>query len=127
MSPFDLSKGETLCIVGESGCGKSVMAMSIMRLIGRPGRIASGKVFFGSEDSSIDLLKLDESDMRKIRGKKIAMIFQEPMTSLNPVHTIGNQIGEALSLHENITGTALRRRDPDARHGWHARSRAACG
>ncbi len=107
---FDLSKGETLCIVGESGCGKSVMAMSIMRLIARPGRIVSGEAFFGAGGGGVDLFKLDDSDMRKIRGKKIAMIFQEPMTSLNPVYTIGNQIGEVLSLHENISGSALRKR-----------------
>jgi oligopeptide/dipeptide ABC transporter ATP-binding protein len=94
---FDIKKGQTLALVGESGCGKSVTALSIMRLIpSPPGRIASGKIFFKSRD----ILEFSERQMRRIRGNKIAMIFQEPMTSLNPVYTIGSQIVEAISLHQ---------------------------
>ena len=94
---FNLEKGKTLGIVGESGCGKSVTSLSIMRLIPTPpGKIESGEIRFEGRD----LLKLSEEEMRKIRGNDIAMIFQEPMTSLNPVFTIGNQIGEAIALHQ---------------------------
>jgi oligopeptide/dipeptide ABC transporter ATP-binding protein len=94
---FDIKKGQTLALVGESGCGKSVTALSIMRLIpSPPGRIASGKIFFKSRD----ILEFPERQMRRIRGNKIAMIFQEPMTSLNPVYTIGSQIVEAICLHQ---------------------------
>lgn len=94
---FSVTKGRTLGIVGESGCGKSVTSLSIMRLIPQPpGRIVSGQILFEGKD----LLKLEESDMRKIRGNQISMIFQEPMTSLNPVFTIGDQIGEAIELHQ---------------------------
>jgi oligopeptide/dipeptide ABC transporter ATP-binding protein len=97
---FSLKKGQTLGIVGESGCGKSVTSLSIMRLIPTPpGRIASGEILFHNQD----LLKLPLSEMRKIRGNKISMIFQEPMTSLNPVFTIGNQIREAILLHQKIS------------------------
>ncbi len=94
---FDIKKGRTLAIVGESGCGKSVTALSIMRLIpSPPGRIASGKILFREHN----ILELPEKQMRQIRGNKIAMIFQEPMTSLNPVYTIGDQIVEAIILHQ---------------------------
>jgi peptide/nickel transport system ATP-binding protein len=94
---FHLEKGKTLGIVGESGCGKSVTSLSIMRLIATPpGKIESGEILFNGKD----LLKLSEEEMRKIRGNDIAMIFQEPMTSLNPVFTIGNQISEAIALHQ---------------------------
>ena len=94
---FDIKKGQTVALVGESGCGKSVTALSIMRLIpSPPGRIASGKIFFKSHN----ILELPERQMRRIRGNKIAMIFQEPMTSLNPVYTIGSQIVEAICLHQ---------------------------
>jgi oligopeptide/dipeptide ABC transporter ATP-binding protein len=94
---FKLEKGKTLGIVGESGCGKSVTSLSIMRLIPTPpGRIVGGEINFNGKD----LLKLSEEEMRKIRGNDIAMIFQEPMTSLNPVFTIGNQIAEAIELHQ---------------------------
>ncbi|MDR3355167.1 MAG: ATP-binding cassette domain-containing protein, partial [Synergistaceae bacterium] len=96
---FDLARGETLGIVGESGCGKSVTALSIMRLIAEPGRVEGGEVLYGGRD----LLKLPPSEMRKIRGNKIAMIFQEPMTSLNPVLTVGSQISEVLRLHEGMS------------------------
>ena len=97
---FDLRKGETLGIVGESGCGKSITALSIMRLIPEPpGRIVGGKVTL----DGTDLLAQDEKQMRDIRGNDISMIFQEPMTSLNPVLTIGYQIAEALFLHQNLS------------------------
>ncbi|MDP2681713.1 MAG: ABC transporter ATP-binding protein [Deltaproteobacteria bacterium] len=95
---FGLDKGQTIGLVGESGCGKSVTALSIMRLVSFPGRIVKGEVFYNDKD----LLKCSEDDMRKIRGAEIAMVFQEPMTSLNPVLTIGNQISEAISLHQNL-------------------------
>ena len=93
---WDLDEGETLALVGESGCGKSVTAMSILRLIPNPpGRIVDGEILFEGED----LLQVSEATMRSIRGNRIAMVFQEPMTSLNPVLTIGQQIREALELH----------------------------
>jgi len=95
---FHIHAGETLAIVGESGCGKSVTSMSILRLIQEPpGRIA-GQIRFQGRD----LLKLSEAEMRKLRGNDISMIFQEPMTSLNPVLTIGRQIGETLRLHQGL-------------------------
>ncbi|ACL76116.1 ABC transporter ATP-binding protein [Ruminiclostridium cellulolyticum] len=96
---FQVNKGQTIGIVGESGCGKSVMSLSIMRLIQDPGKIVEGQVIFSGQD----LVKLSQSEMRKINGDRISMIFQEPMTSLNPVFTVGNQIAEALILHENLT------------------------
>ena len=97
---FTLDKGKTLGIVGESGCGKSVTSLSVMRLIASPpGKIVSGKINFGGKD----LLKISEKEMRKVRGNEISMIFQEPMTSLNPVFTIGDQICEAILLHQKVT------------------------
>lgn len=96
---YDLRAGETLAVVGESGCGKSVHALSILRLIPEPpGRIVSGEILY----KGTDLLKLSGGEMRAIRGNKIAMIFQEPMTSLNPVLTIGDQIAEAVVLHQGL-------------------------
>ena len=96
---YDLHKGETLGIVGESGCGKSVHALSVMRLIPQPpGKIVEGEILF----ESTNLLGLPEDEMRRIRGNRIAMIFQEPMTSLNPVLTIGEQIAEAVMLHQGL-------------------------
>ncbi|NNM98803.1 MAG: ABC transporter ATP-binding protein, partial [Candidatus Eremiobacteraeota bacterium] len=92
---FSLDAGQTLGIVGESGSGKSVTSLSIMRLIDRPGRIESGEIFFDGRD----LLKLRDEEMRHVRGHRIAMIFQDPMTSLNPVLTIGEQIAEVVRLH----------------------------
>lgn len=92
---FDIPKGKTVCIVGESGSGKSISSLSIMKLIDPPGKIESGEIIF--EDR--DLLKLSDAQMRKVRGRDIAMIFQEPMTSLNPSYTVGYQIDEALRLH----------------------------
>ncbi|MDQ3459357.1 MAG: ABC transporter ATP-binding protein [Deinococcota bacterium] len=94
---FHLGLGETLAVVGESGSGKSVTSLSIMRLIAQPpGRIAGGEILFNGEN----LVKKSESAMRRIRGNDIAMIFQEPMTSLNPVYTVGDQIAEAIVLHQ---------------------------
>jgi oligopeptide/dipeptide ABC transporter ATP-binding protein len=92
---FHVNPGETLCLVGESGSGKSVTALSILRLVQHPGRITSGKIVFKGRD----LLSLDERAMQKVRGAEIALVFQEPMTALNPVFTIGNQIEETLQVH----------------------------
>ena len=97
---FSVRRGETLAIVGESGCGKSVTALSLMRLVpDPPGRIVGGSVTL----EGTELLSLDEAQMRAVRGNRISMIFQEPMTSLNPVMRIGDQIAEAVRLHRNIT------------------------
>jgi len=97
---LELVEGGTLGVVGESGCGKSVTALSVMRLIpDPPGKIIQGKIVFGGKD----LLSLSEAEMRKIRGRSISMIFQEPMTSLNPVFQIGDQISEVLTLHEGLS------------------------
>ena len=97
---LDVRRKETVCIVGESGCGKTVAALSIMGLVPNPpGEIAGGRILF----RGINLLDIDDTEMQKIRGNQIAMIFQEPLTSLNPVFTIGDQIGEAINIHENIT------------------------
>src|SRR5580693_1560256 len=104
---YELKSGETLGVVGESGCGKSVTSLSILRLIATPpGRIVSGSIRF----QGVDLLGLDEAAMRRIRGNDISMIFQEPMTSLNPVLTIGRQIGETLMLHQHLDGKAALKR-----------------
>lgn len=96
---FKIKEGETVCVVGESGCGKSITSMSLMRLITGSGVIEGGELFF--EDK--DVLKYTEEEMRHIRGNKISVIFQEPMTSLNPVYTIGYQIVEAITLHQNMS------------------------
>jgi oligopeptide/dipeptide ABC transporter ATP-binding protein len=107
---FDLREGEMLGLVGESGCGKTVTALSIMRLFPEPpGRITGGRIAFRGDD----LLDQGEAALRRIRGDRIAMIFQEPMTSLNPVFTIGNQIEEAVLLHREVGRTAARARAVD--------------
>jgi oligopeptide transport system ATP-binding protein len=103
---FAIERGETLGIVGESGCGKSVTALSLLGILPRAGRVVSGTATFGGRD----LLRLDESELRSVRGREIAIIFQDPMTSLNPVLTIGRQIREILETHFELS-----RRDADAR------------
>jgi oligopeptide/dipeptide ABC transporter ATP-binding protein len=111
---FEIKRGETFGIVGESGCGKSVTAYSIMQLIERPqGDIVSGSIeYMGDDGASIDIVKLDPNgdDMRNLRGNEIGMIFQEPMTSLNPIYTIGNQIIEAIVLHQRVSKMEARKR-----------------
>ena len=100
---FELQRGQTLGVVGESGCGKSVTALAVMRLISQPpGRITGGRVLFDGRD----LLSLPEDEMRRVRGNRISMIFQEPMTSLNPAYTVGDQIAEAVRLHEGLSRAA---------------------
>ncbi len=102
---FDLRRGETLGIVGESGSGKSVTSLSIMRLVpSPPGHIVGGRVLLNEED----VLQLDEKEMEKIRGDRIAMVLQDPMTALNPVFDIDDQVGEALKIHRNMKGNDLR-------------------
>ena len=96
-----VNRGETLSVVGESGCGKSVTALSIMRLVPNPpGEIRKGRILFDGEN----LLDKSETEMQAIRGNEISMIFQEPMTSLNPVHTCGRQIAESVRLHRGLSG-----------------------
>jgi len=95
---FSVSRGETLAIVGESGCGKSVTSLSIMGLLAYPGQVAGGEISFEGKN----LLTFSKKEMRKLRGNEISMIFQEPMTSLNPVFTIGNQIGEVIRVHQGL-------------------------
>jgi oligopeptide/dipeptide ABC transporter ATP-binding protein len=104
---FSVRSGQTLGLVGESGCGKSVTAHSIIQLIPEPpGKIVGGKIFF----DGTDLLELSERQMRRIRGNRISMIFQEPMTSLNPVFTVGEQVGEVIRLHQHFSRKETRRR-----------------
>jgi peptide/nickel transport system ATP-binding protein/oligopeptide transport system ATP-binding protein len=102
---FHLDRGELLGLVGESGCGKSITALSVMRLVAPPGKIVEGEVLFDGKD----LLKLSDAEMRQMRGDDIAMIFQDPMTSLNPVFTVGEQIAEALRLHRKLSKKEARR------------------
>jgi ABC-type dipeptide/oligopeptide/nickel transport system ATPase component len=97
---FDIPAGKTLAIVGESGCGKSMTALSLLGLVPNPpGKIVGGEIFFDGHD----LLKLSDKEMRKIRGNDVSMIFQEPMTSLNPVFRVGDQIGSILRLHQGLS------------------------
>ena len=104
---WDVQEGETVALVGESGCGKSVSALSIMRLVAEPaGRIEGGEILYKGRD----LLKLSESEMQSVRGREIAMVFQEPMTSLNPVLTIGRQLTEGLEIHLGLRGAAVQAR-----------------
>lgn len=104
---YGVEKGETVCLVGESGCGKTVSALTILGLIPRPpGEVMGGKILFKGRD----LLTLGEEELRGVRGRQIAMVFQEPMTSLNPVFTIGDQIQEAITVHEQVEPQKLHRR-----------------
>ncbi|MFO0901878.1 MAG: ABC transporter ATP-binding protein [Pirellulales bacterium] len=105
---LEIPRGGTLGLVGESGCGKSVTAMSIIRLVSNPGRIVGGQILFHDKDRSLDLTTLSEPEMRKFRGSQISMIFQEPMTSLNPVFTVGDQIMEAVRLHQDVSKAEAR-------------------
>jgi peptide/nickel transport system ATP-binding protein len=104
---FTVPQGSTVALVGESGCGKSVTALSIMGLVqSPPGRIDGGQILFGDQD----LLTLDEPALRRVRGARVAMIFQEPMTSLNPIFTVGTQVSEGLRLHEHMSRSRIRAR-----------------
>jgi len=103
---FALDAGRTLGLVGESGCGKTMTALSILRLVPPPGKIRSGRILFGGRD----VLALREAEMRALRGAEIGMIFQEPTTSLNPLFTVGDQIAEAVRLHERVSRADARRR-----------------
>ncbi len=103
---FTVAEGETLAVVGESGCGKSVTALSILRLVLPPGEITAGEIIFEGKD----LISARDEEMRKIRGNRIAMIFQEPMTSLNPVYSVGAQIIEAIRIHRDVSRRAARER-----------------
>lgn len=96
---FGIAKGETVGLVGETGCGKSVTALSILRLVPFPGQITNGEILFEDQD----ILKINVGELRKIRGNKISMIFQEPMTALNPLFTVGDQVAEAIKLHQKTT------------------------
>ncbi len=113
---YDLHDGQTLAVVGESGSGKSVTALSIMRLVelgtrGPPPPIEGGEILFRQPDGSVvDLVQLSEPEMREIRGNQISMIFQEPLTSLNPVYTVGNQVAEAVMLHQGLEKDAAEAR-----------------
>jgi oligopeptide transport system ATP-binding protein len=106
---YSVNPGETLAIVGESGSGKSVGALGIMGLVPAPGRVVSGSIRF----NGVNLLELDDDEMRKLRGNRIAMIFQDPLTSLNPVHTVGRQVAEVLQIHGEVNRRQARRRAID--------------
>jgi len=105
---FDIPRGKTVCLVGESGCGKSVSAYSLLGLVSPPGRVVGGEALLGGK--TLDLLKLSEKRLRSIRGNRISMIFQEPMTSLNPVFTVGDQIIEAILSHQAMNKFTARKK-----------------
>ena len=108
---FSVGRGETVAVVGEIGSGKSVTSLSIMRLLSPPGRIVGGRILYRTSDGRVlDLATLPEKQMRAIRGREIAMIFQEPMTSLNPLFTVGDQIIEMIRLHESVSAGEARQR-----------------
>ena len=107
---LSIERGTTLGLVGESGCGKSVTAMSVLGLVASPGLIEAGQILLDRDGRSIDLVGLPERQLRTIRGGRIGMIFQEPMTSLNPVFTVGNQVTEAVRLHQKVSRQAARAR-----------------
>ena len=109
---FDVHPGRTLGIVGETGCGKSVTARSILRIVERPGRIVGGEIILQREKGVVDLAQLDEDgrEMRAIRGGEIGLVFQEPLTSFSPVHTVGDQITEAIRLHSRLDKAGARKR-----------------
>jgi len=105
-----VDRGETVCVVGESGCGKTVTALSVLKLIAMPpGRIAGGQILWQGRD----IVPLPADEMNRIRAREIAIVFQEPMTSLNPVYTIGDQIGEVIALHEGLNRRAVLERTID--------------
>ena len=127
---LEIPRGKTLCVVGESGCGKSITAFSLLQMIQRPGRIVDGSITLHRDNGPVELTELapDGNEMRRIRGDEIAMIFQEPMTSLSPVHTVGAQIAEAIRLHTTSDKSEARDRtihimarvgipDPERRYG----------
>jgi peptide/nickel transport system ATP-binding protein len=109
---FELRRGQTLCVVGESGSGKSVTARSLMRIIDRPGRITQGQIVLRADGREVDIASVDPDgrQIRAIRGARIGLIFQEPMSSLSPSHTIGNQIDEVIQLHQDLDSKAARAR-----------------
>jgi ABC-type dipeptide/oligopeptide/nickel transport system ATPase component len=113
---FSIARGHTLALVGESGCGKSVTSYSLLRLVQKPGKLVGGKILLHSQRAgTIDIASLGEKDERlfRVRGGLVSMIFQEPMTALSPVHTVGDQIGEAILLHQNLTPEEARQRTID--------------
>lgn len=111
---FDIARGQTVGVVGESGCGKSITGLSLLQLVPSPGRIEAGKLLFhrNGDDTPLDIAQVSPKSelMRQIRGNEIAIIFQEPMTSLNPVYTVGNQIAESVILHEGVDKKTARER-----------------
>ena len=110
---INVAKGKIVCVVGESGCGKTVTALSVMGLLPiPPGRIESGEVMFDGQD----LLQLSDNQLREYRGNRLSMIFQEPISSLNPVFTIGDQIGEAIRAHRQVTSSEEKERVKMKRH-----------